>query len=186
MIHTRVSPVVIVLLATVSPAAPGSAQDSFLLEPGSRVRVTAPAVAQKPIVGTLLEASEPEIVLAPPGSDRTPIPRASIARLERSVRPSRRTTGALAGFILGLGAIGLKTLHDGGCNDGCNAGNVAAAVVAALPVAALGAIVSPGERWADVPMGSPQGRPTASSRAPRLRLVPQVGRRTGLTLVASF
>lgn len=187
MTQARLSPVVIVLLATLSAAAPGSAQDGFIPEPGSRVRVTAPAVARNPIVGTLLEAGERGIVLAGSSSDGTPIPAASITRLERSVRPGRRTAGALAGLIVGLAAVGLKTLHAGGCNDGCSGGNVAAAVVVALPVAALGAIAAPGERWATVPLGGGPGPATASPRSgPRVRLVPQVGRQTGLTLVASF
>jgi hypothetical protein len=87
MTHIRLSPVVIVLFATAATAAPGSAQDSFLPEPGARVRVTAPAVARKPIFGTLLEAGEREIVLGGPSSHGTTIPLASITRLERSVRP---------------------------------------------------------------------------------------------------
>jgi hypothetical protein len=187
MTHTLVPSVVIVLLATVSAGTLVSAQDSVLPEPGSRLRVTAPAVAPKPIVGTLIEAGERDLVLAGSSSDRTPIPRASITRLERSVRPSRRTTGAVAGFILGLGVMGLKTLLAGGCNDGCDGGDVATAGLVALSTAAVGAIVSPGERWAVVPVGGGQGPATVSSQArPRVRLVPQIGRRTGLTLVASF
>ena len=186
MTHARLPSVVIVLLATVSAGAAGAAQDGVFPKPGSRLRVTAPAVARKPIVGTLLEASEREIVLAASSSDRTPIPRESITRLERSARPSRRTRGALAGFILGLAAMGLKTLHDGGCNDGCDGGNVAVAVVAALPVAALGAAASPGERWENMDMGHGQRRTTTPHTGLRVRLVPQVGRRTGLTVVAGF
>jgi len=187
MTNTRLPSVVIVLLATVSAGAPGTAQEGVVPLPGSRLRVTAPAVAPKPIVGSLLEAGEREIVLAAAASDRTRIPIASITRLERSVRPSRRTTGALAGFIVGLAAVGLKTLHDGGCNDGCNGSDVATAGLVALSTAAVGAIVSPGERWADVAVGGAQGRPTMSSQAGfRVRLVPQVGRRAGLTVVATF
>jgi hypothetical protein len=187
MTRTQLPSAVIVLLATVSAGAPGSAQDSVLPEPGSRLRITAPAVARKPIVGTLIEAGERDLVLADSSSARTPIPLASVTRLERSVRPSRRATGALAGFIVGLAAVGLKTLHDGGCNDGCNGGDVATAGLVALSTAAVGAIVSPGERWAVVPVGGGQGPATVSSQArPRVRLVPQIGRRAGLTLVASF
>ena len=105
MTSTRLPSVVIVLLATVSAGAPGTAQDSVLLLPGSRLRVTAPAVAPKPIVGSLLEAGEREIVLVASASDRTHIPRASITRLERSVRPSRKVRGALTGFGATAGAV---------------------------------------------------------------------------------
>jgi hypothetical protein len=134
-----------------------------------------------------VEASEREIVLAVSPSDRTSIPRASITRLERSVRPGRRTTGALAGFVLGLAAVFGKAVRDGGCNDGCDMGNAVGAVVVALPVAALGAAVSPGERWTAVPVGHGEGPATRPPQARlRVRLVPQIGRRAGLTLVASF
>jgi hypothetical protein len=183
---TKSSPVSIAWLVATLAAATCAAQDSATFPAGTRFRVTAPGVSRKPIVGTLLVAGERDIVLAASPSDRTPIPRASITRLERSLRPSRRATGALAGFILGLAAMGAKTLHDGGCNDGCNGSNVAAAVVAALPVAALGALVAPGERWEVVGMGHRQSRATASRAGRHVRLVPEVGRRTGLTVVATF
>jgi hypothetical protein len=187
MTSTRLPSVVIVLLATVSAGAPGTAQDSVLLLPGSRLRVTAPAVAPKPIVGTLLETSEREIVLAASASGRTLIPRAAITRLERSVRPSRKARGALIGFGVGLAVMVGKAAVNGGCNDGCNMENVAAAGLVALSTAAMGAIISPGERWADVAVERGQGAATISSGAKlRVRLVPQLGRRTGLTVVASF
>jgi hypothetical protein len=76
---------------------------------------------------------------------------------------------------------------NGGCNDGCNMENVAAAGLVALSTAAMGAIISPGERWADVAVERGQGAATISSGAKlRVRLVPQLGRRSGLTVVASF
>jgi hypothetical protein len=173
-------------MAAAVAAATCAAQDSDVLLPGTRLRVTAPAVSRKPVVGTLIEVDECEIVLAATSSERTPIPRDSITRLQRSVRPSRRTRGALIGFGLGLAAIAAKTVHAGGCDDGCNGGNVLAAVVVALPVAAVGAVVSPGERWVDLDPGHGR-RPATTSRAgPRLRLVPQAGRSIGLTVVAEF
>jgi hypothetical protein len=187
MISTRLSSVVVFLLAVVCAAAPGTAQDGIASLPGSRLRVTAPAVAPKPIAGTLLQATEDEIVLATPGSDRTRIARASITRLQWSARPSRRSRGALIGFGVGLAAMVGKAALNGGCNDGCNMENVAAAGLVALSTAAVGAIVSPGEQWADVPLGGEWRPATASSPpGPRVRLVPQIGRRAGLSIVASF
>ena len=176
----------IACVAAAVAAATCAAQDSDVLLPGTRLRVTAPAVSRKPVVGTLIEASERELVLAATSSDRTPIPRDSITRLQRSVRPSLRTRGALIGFGLGLGAIAAKTVHAGGCEDGCNGGSVLAAVVAALPVAAVGVIASPGERWVDLDPGHGQSPATTSRAGLRVRLVPQVGRSTGLTVVAEF
>ncbi len=103
------------------------------------------------------------------------------------MRPSRKVRGALIGFGVGLAVMVGKAAVNGGCNDGCNMENVAAAGLVALSTAAAGAIISPGERWADVAVGGAQGRATMSSQAGlRVRLVPQVGRRAGLTVVASF
>ena len=103
------------------------------------------------------------------------------------MRPSRKVRGALIGFGVGLAVMVGKAAVNGGCNDGCNMENVAAAGLVALSTAAAGAIISPGERWVDVPLGRAQSLGTMPSPAGlRVRLVPQIGRRTGLTLVASF
>jgi hypothetical protein len=112
----------------------------------------------------------------------------AVVRLERSVGESRRPRGALIGFGVGLAAVIGKAALQGGCNDGCSGGNVAVALLVASGAAALGAIASPGERWEDVATGSGRSRAAMLAKAgPRVRLVPQVGRRTGgLTIVASF
>ncbi len=78
-----------------------------------------------------------------------------------------------------------KAALQGGCNDGCNSGNVLTAALLALSAAGVGAAVSPAERWVDVAVT--RARVTMPAEAGLwVRLVPQIGRRTGLTLVASF
>jgi hypothetical protein len=155
---------------------------------GSRVRVRSAALDSAPLVGTLSAVDQESLTVVPQdGREPSVVARQDIVRLEQSVQPSRKTRGALIGFGVGLAVMLGKAVKEGGCNDGCNGENVAAATLLALSTAAVGGIASPGERWADVALGRGQSRATMSSRAGlRVRLVPQVGRRTGLTVVASF
>jgi hypothetical protein len=167
---------------------PVRADEPPFLSVGSRVRVNALAAESVPLVGTLSAIDQKSLTVVPQdGREPRVLARQDIVRLERSVRPSRKLTGALIGFGVGMAVMLGKAVKEGGCNDGCNGENVAAAALLALSTAAVGAIVSPGERWVDVPLGRGQSRATMSSRAGlRVRLIPQVGRRTGLTVVASF
>ena len=174
MTHARISTGAVALLGCALASAPVRAQDDGPSLRGLRLRVTAPSIAGQPIVGTLLEANERELVLATSASERTPVSRAAITRLERSLRPSRKLRGALIGFGVGLAAVLGKVAADGGCNDGCDASNVAAGALVTLSTAAVGAVVAPGERWTDAEPGL------------AVRLVPLVGRRAGLVLVARF
>ncbi|HEX9189090.1 MAG TPA: hypothetical protein VGB87_18575 [Vicinamibacteria bacterium] len=139
------------------------------------------------IAGTL-SAIDPEgLTVKPPDREPRVFARQDVVRLERSVRPSRKSRGAVIGFAVGLAAAFGKVAIDGGCNDGCNGENLAAAVLLALSTATVGAIAAPGEVWEDVALGRGAGSATTSPRAGlRVYLAPQVGRRTGLTLVASF
>lgn len=163
--------------------------DELLLpEVGSRVRVTSSLPESARLVGTL-SASDAQSLTVLPRDDREPrvLARQDVARLERSVRPSHKSQGAVIGFAVGLAAALGRVAINGGCNDGCNGGNVAVGILFASATAGVGAIVAPGERWEDVALGPHPGRATLSSQAGfRVRLVPQVGRRTGLVLVASF
>jgi hypothetical protein len=177
-------------------AAPARAQEptesDLGLAPGARIRVTtaspsASGGSPAPLVGQWAgsEGSDLRLVLGP--AETRAVPKDQILRIERSVSPSRRSRGALIGFGVGLLAAFGKAAVQGGCNDGCNEENLAAALLVASAAATLGAVASPGERWADVNVGGDPGRATPSAQAgPRVRLVPQLGRRVGLTLVASF
>ena len=181
---------VVIACCFVVSGSPGLGRADDLAFPavGSRVRVTTSSPESVSLVGTL-SAVDQRILTIVPRDGREPgvVAWQHVVRLERSVRPSRKPRGALIGFGLGLGAMLGKAVKAGGCNDGCDGENVAAATLVALSTAVVGAIVSPGERWVDVAVGRAQGRATMSSPAGlRIRLVPRVGRRTGLTVVASF
>lgn len=180
----------LVACCLVASGSPGLVRADELPLPGvgSRVRVRTSAPESARLVGTL-SAVDPESLTVVPkdGSEPRVVARGDVARLERSVRPSRRSRGALIGLAVGLAAAFAKVAIDGGCNDGCNGENVAAAGLLALSTAAVGAVVSPGERWEDVALGREPGRATAASPTGlRIRLVPRLGRRAGLSVVASF
>jgi hypothetical protein len=115
-------------------------------------------------------------VLATNHSETRELQYDAIVRLERSIRPSRKVRGALIGF--GVGFVTMFTLSALVTEGDCVRSPDAAACVSA--------IVAPGERWADVPLGARSHGTTARSAGPELRLVPLVGRRSGLALVASF
>ena len=173
-------PVVLALCLAAVSGDPAEAQpaleDARGVALGARVRVTmaspSPGGSELVWVGRLAGSDRGDMKLAVSSSEIRVLRRDAIVRLEQSVSPSRQTRGALIGFGLGVAATVGKAALQGGCNDGCNSGNVAIAALVSLSAAGIGAALSPGERWVDVGL--------------RVRLVPQIGRRTGLTLVASF
>jgi hypothetical protein len=187
-------PVVLALCLAAMSRAPAEAQpapeDARGLQPGARVRVTMANPSQvggsKLVwVGRLAASDQSELKLAMSSSETRALRRDAIVRLELSVSPSRKTKGALIGFGLGVAATLGKAALQGGCNDGCNSANVLTAALVALSAAGVGAAISPGERWVDVAVA--RARVTMPPEAGlRVRLVPQIGRQTGLTLVASF
>lgn len=189
-------PAVLVLslggLAHAPAEAQTHAEGGLGLAPGARIRVTMASPSpsgglESGLVGLFAGSDRGELRLALSSSEIRALPQDAIVRLERSASPSRKTRGALIGFGIGLAAMLGKAAAQGGCNDGCNSVNVAAAALVALSTAAVGAIVSPGEQWADVAVGRERSRATMPADAGlSVRLVPQVGRRTGLIVVTSF
>jgi hypothetical protein len=126
-------------------------------------------------------------VMPEDGGGSSVVARQGIVRLERSVSPSRRTRGAWIGFGVGLALALGKAATQGGCNDGCDSSNVMVGALVGVSTAAVGALVSPGERWAHVPVERERSQLTTRCEAgPAVRLVPQVGRRLALSIVASF
>jgi hypothetical protein len=144
------------------PVAAGDAAVASL----PRVRVLAPTVSGEPIVGQLLQADEATFTLRRTGGGgglgwpfhradaaTLSLPRESVARFERSVRPSRKRHGAKVGALIGFGVgIGAGVAY---CNGGsrCEGDWGGAVVLASMLIAApagylLGAALSPGERWA--------------------------------------
>jgi hypothetical protein len=138
--------------ATVS-ADPGEAPTG-----ATRVRVTAPALARKPLTGSLVALEEVKLKLQREGSSEVvEIPRRDVTRFEVNTKRSRRGKaagiGALVGF--GVGAIlGYAAGDDCSAPDApsilCIEREVSAGGVG-LVGAGLGALVGlavgPGEKW---------------------------------------
>jgi hypothetical protein len=164
------------------------ADDRPLPSVGSRIRVSSVALESTPLVGTLAAVSPASLTVVPQdGREPHVVALQDIYRLERSVKPSRKSHGALIGFVVGLAAMFGRAVINGGCNDGCDGEDAVEAALVAASTGAVGALVSPGERWADVPTGDGQSRTTMSFGArSQVRVVPHLGRRIGLTVVASF
>jgi len=156
--------------------------------PGTRVRVRSSGLESVRLVGTLTAVDQESLTVMPEdGGGPSVVARQDIVRLERSVSPSRRTRGAWIGFGVGLALAFGKVAMQGGCNDGCDSSNVMVGAVVAVSTAAMGAVVSSGEHWSDVGVERERSRAKAECEVGlEVRLVPQVGRRVGLSIVASF
>jgi hypothetical protein len=137
--------------------------------PGPRVRVTAPSVSGKRLIGVLAGLDETTLTLQREG-DKGPLqmPRASVTKIEVSRRRSR-AAGAGVGMLLGVGTaavVGLVSGDDCGRSPGGGPGGVwrrrgggglyclddtAIAVLSGIvivPVATLlGLVATPGEKW---------------------------------------
>lgn len=174
----------------VSGCLPGvlGADEPLFPSPGTRVRVASSGPRSVRLVGTLTAVDQESLTVMPEdGRGPSVVARQDILRLERSVRPSRKKRGAWIGLGVGLTAAFGNAAMQGGCNDGCDSSNVLAAALVALSAAAVGAIVAPGERWSDVALERERSQARAKLEArPQVRLVPRVGRRVGLSIVASF
>jgi hypothetical protein len=140
------------------------------------------------LVGTLTTIDQESLTVVPEDGGRPSVfARQDIVRLERSVSPGRKVRGAYVGFGVGSALAFGKVALQGGCNDGCDSSNVIAAGLVALSTAIVGALASPGERWSDVAVERERSQARTEFEARlQVRLVPQVGRRVGLSLVASF
>ena len=91
----------------IGVAAGGGASADELSAPAAspRVRVTAPTVSGKRLVGTLLRMDEETLTLgAQKGKGVIEVPRSAITRMEVSRRASRKGKGARIGALVGLGA----------------------------------------------------------------------------------
>jgi hypothetical protein len=100
----RQSLVVGLAVAGVGPG-PASAGDAPPVTASPRVRVTAPAVSGKRLVGTLLAMDETTLTIASQkGKGVVEVPRSAVTRIELSRRPGRKGKGAKIGALVGLGA----------------------------------------------------------------------------------
>jgi hypothetical protein len=154
MRKTATAAAVGVCLTAVLAAAPCPAQDDVV--PGARLRVTAPTFAAKPIVGTLVEATEREVVLRVSATGETPIPRTAITRLEWGQgRQGHAVTGLLIGAVAGaavLVALDAQDPETGTGQEYLVVGAVGAGL-GALTGAGVGALVRT-QRWTELPSTS--------------------------------
>jgi len=147
--------VVVGLMAVLVGVEAAAADEAASPALGTRVRVTAPRVLGKRVVGTLVGLDAATLTLQPKGSTRTiEVPRAAITRLEASRRPSQRGKGAGLGLLAGLGAaavIGVMAGDTCGPDSWLCFDKTATAAMAAVLTVPVGVLVgvgaARGERW---------------------------------------
>ena len=123
------------------------------LAQGDRVRVRAPSVADRAIVGSLLRADQGALAVTRSDGSVVDVPRSAIQALEifrgRGSHPGK---GAAIGAVAGAGVVLEQTLAESGCDPdlgGCPLYFVVGAVgaaVGALVGAGIGAMVKT-DRW---------------------------------------
>ncbi|UCG87977.1 MAG: hypothetical protein JSW71_05380 [Gemmatimonadota bacterium] len=138
------------------PVGDLSGQQAQTIEPGSRVRVTAPDLGIQRLAGTCLSLSQGAMAFEPEGLSPLAIATVSITRLEISRGRKRKTvTGALVGIPAGLAlALGVATIAGEEWQEEVNAG------VWLAPAGALVGLVVGGtvgytvkvDRWEEVPL----------------------------------
>jgi hypothetical protein len=155
------------LVAFLPAATPVSAQHVPELPRGARIRVVAPALGERPVVGTHDTATVEWLAYRPAHADTVArIPWAQLARLEVSAgRNTRRgrVVGALVGFgTMFAGGLLCLAICPTDPEDGANlapAGGFIYGLIVGAPVGALlgGSRFAP-ERWRTIPV------PKASER----------------------
>jgi len=130
-------PTIILLAAILASAASGTiaAQDTVRLEPGQRVRVTAPTISRAPIVG--VGHMEADTLVVETDGRTLHFARASLTRVDvNHGQKSNVGKGALFGFLIGAG-VGAVAL---GSNDYCTLEVSPAAGSCALIGAGVGGV----------------------------------------------
>lgn len=98
------------LLILASASQSTAQQTSVPVDPGARVRVTAPDVAKRPIIGQVLNVFPDTLLIAISPEASRDVPFASIRTLEVS-RGRQRERGFLRGAAIGLGvSLALETI----------------------------------------------------------------------------
>jgi hypothetical protein len=163
----------------IAPLAAVASQEPAVINPGDRVRVTAPSVLGGPFAGTVL-TRDPDSLVVQGGTETRRLPLASITRLDLSRgRKSHTLLGAGVGFLVGAGVGGALFASDPySCDEVHSAcivlGAVALGAAGALVGAVTGALVRT-ERWAEVPL-----------ERLRLSLIPDGGRALTLRVSLNF
>jgi hypothetical protein len=154
---------VVGLIAAVVGVSVTQADEPGPVATGLRVRLTAPSVSGKRLVGTVVGLDEATLTLQRQGGKETlQVPRGAITTIETSWRRSRKGKGAVIGALFGLGtgvALGFAIGENCGntipelqviISSLCLSKGEAAGVLALVAVPAgalLGLAVAPGEKW---------------------------------------
>ena len=102
---TRVCKVLcFLLIAGTLQGRQGFADEAEPIGGTSRVRVTAPGFANKPIVGTLIAINDKTITIQGSSADHIAVPAQAVARFEVSRKAGGKRKGAVIGGLVGLGA----------------------------------------------------------------------------------
>ena len=140
-----------------TPLSGATAQEQRpAVEPGARVRVTAPSASPGRLEGTVVTLTGEDIVVDQRGGDQVTIPLQSVTLLEVSRgRKSKLLLGLGLGFVGGAGAGAAIIPERCGLDfpeAGCRAvGATVGAVGGALFGAIVGALIKT-ERWEEVPL----------------------------------
>jgi hypothetical protein len=172
--------IAIVVTMAVMVSTGGMAAEFGAVSPGQRIRVSIrPEDGDVPstLRGRVLAVEPSFLTVKADGASQAVVIRSDqVARLERLLKPGRRTKGALiGGGILGGAMLGLFVAYcsgDWGCSD-VDPDRVVAVIGGATAIGALlGAGAAPGDRWVEVP---PSRSAAATPATPRFRLVPTRG-----------
>jgi hypothetical protein len=150
--HFCAALVLLSLACTSVSAADGDVPPPLSLTPGMRVRILAPEVSPRKVIGTVEKVSADSVTLDVPGrSEPVSILREKIERLDVSGgRRSRGVDAAIAGLIgAAISAAGCALSNGSGQGHIVTTGEVAAfcAVVGGSLGALIGVAIPPGERW---------------------------------------
>jgi hypothetical protein len=153
----RACVLLVLLCATsMSSSADGDTPLQQSLSPGMRVRIVAPEVAPRKMVGTVSQVTADSVAIDIPGrNEPVSISREKIDRLDVSYGQGLRGVHAAIGAIVGaaIGAVACAALNGSGQGHIVSTGDIAGicAIIAGGLGAGIGAAVPPGERWKAVP-----------------------------------
>jgi hypothetical protein len=141
---------VLVILTLAALCPPARAQDVSRLEPGDRIRVTAPQAFRAPLVGTVAETAPDMLTLARGGDavDTVNIPLALVRKVEVSRGHLSRGRGMRRGAVQGLAAGVVVGALVGGilgvgvdAREGENVNEVSESLTSAAQFGAIGLVV---------------------------------------------
>ena len=138
------------LLLLLGTSAPVFSQNGVSYEgvtPGTRVRVSAPAVLPDPVIGTFLSTSRDSLLVSPGEHAVVRLDLSTVEALDISAGRDRMKW-ALTGSAAGM--LGVILLSPAVCDPGdmgCGLGMIAASVLVGIPGGALAGALSAPERW---------------------------------------